>query len=197
MYGDDIVAMGLAISDLGTHSCRKGAATDLSNCPGGPQSVAIWLRVGWSLGPVQGRYIFSGSGGDQFVGRAAAGLEVNNFQFSILPPHFDGESLSCEEWEVNLPGYRTFYPESFRSTIPFLLASLVFHRRWLQDNLHELHPLFLAPVWTSGIIASLGSRVFTGYLDNEITGLRASGMPPTVVFSRKLQRVEEQIGTVR
>ena len=66
--------MGLAISDLGTHSCRKGAATELSNHPSGPQAVSIWLRAGWSLGNVQGRYIFSGSGGDQFVGRAASGM---------------------------------------------------------------------------------------------------------------------------
>ena len=67
------MAMGMSITDIGTHSCRKGAATAISNCPGGPQSVSIWLRAGWSLGSVQDRYIFAGSGGDQFVGRAAAG----------------------------------------------------------------------------------------------------------------------------
>ncbi|KAF0747420.1 hypothetical protein AaE_007736, partial [Aphanomyces astaci] len=35
------------------------------------KAVSIWLRAGWSLGSVQGQYIFEGSGGDQFVGRAA------------------------------------------------------------------------------------------------------------------------------
>ncbi|ETV70773.1 hypothetical protein H257_13856 [Aphanomyces astaci] len=33
---DDIVSMGLAISDIGTHSFRKDVASSLSNCPGGP-----------------------------------------------------------------------------------------------------------------------------------------------------------------
>ncbi|RHY07626.1 hypothetical protein DYB25_013392, partial [Aphanomyces astaci] len=50
---DDIVSMGLAIADIGTHSFRKGVASSLSNCPGGPQAVSIWLRAGWSLGSVQ------------------------------------------------------------------------------------------------------------------------------------------------
>ncbi len=71
----DLTAMGLCLSDIGTHSCRKGVATSISNCPGGPQAHSIWLRAGWSLGSVQGRYIFSGSGGDQFVGRAATGKQ--------------------------------------------------------------------------------------------------------------------------
>ncbi|RHY19551.1 hypothetical protein DYB36_013528, partial [Aphanomyces astaci] len=31
---DDIVSMGLAIADIGTHSFRKGVASSLSNCPG-------------------------------------------------------------------------------------------------------------------------------------------------------------------
>ncbi|KAF0711754.1 hypothetical protein AaE_012185, partial [Aphanomyces astaci] len=67
----DIAGLGLSISDIGTHSFRKGVASALSNSPGGPQAVMVWLRAGWSLGGVQGRYIFEGSGGDQFVGRAA------------------------------------------------------------------------------------------------------------------------------
>ena len=71
----------------------------LSSDPGGPTTTSIYLRAGWSLGPVQNRYIFQGPGGDQFVGRAAAGLNVNKAEFAQLPPHFDenGESY----YEVN------------------------------------------------------------------------------------------------
>lgn len=72
-YDDEMLSIGLSILDIGSHSFRKGVATALSNNPGGPQSVSIWLRAGWSLGNVQNRYIFVGSGGDQFVGRAATG----------------------------------------------------------------------------------------------------------------------------
>lgn len=70
---DAILALGLYIAQLGSHSIRKGIATALANNPGGPEAVNIWLRAGWSLGPVQSRYLFEGAGGDQFVGRAATG----------------------------------------------------------------------------------------------------------------------------
>ena len=70
---EQLAAMGLSVADVGTHSFRKGVSTALSNSPGGPQAVSVWLRAGWSLGSVQKRYIFAGAGGDQHVGRAAAG----------------------------------------------------------------------------------------------------------------------------
>ena len=80
----EMIAMGLSMSDIGTHSFRKGVASVLSGFPGGPQAVSIWLRAGWSLGAVQGRYIFAGSGGDQFVGRAATGTLIKKMHFVII-----------------------------------------------------------------------------------------------------------------
>ncbi|ETV63911.1 hypothetical protein H257_19157 [Aphanomyces astaci] len=47
---DTILSMGLNITGIGTHSLRKGVATALTNTPGGPQAVSVWLRAGWSLG---------------------------------------------------------------------------------------------------------------------------------------------------
>ena len=70
----DIFSMGLLITDIGSHSFRKGVATTVSNTPGGPSPFSVWLRAGWSLGNVQSRYIFEEPGGDQFIGRAAAGI---------------------------------------------------------------------------------------------------------------------------
>ncbi|KAH9076305.1 hypothetical protein Ae201684P_012791 [Aphanomyces euteiches] len=70
---DHVTWEGVSVKEVGTHSFRKGVASELSNNPGCPTPVSVHLRAGWTLGPVQGRYIFSGSGGDQFVGRAAAG----------------------------------------------------------------------------------------------------------------------------
>ncbi|ETV82806.1 hypothetical protein H257_04587 [Aphanomyces astaci] len=176
---DDIVSMGLAIADIGTHSFRKGVASSLSNCPGGPQAVSIWLRAGWSLGSVQGQYIFEGSGGDQFVGRAATGLNVNDDKFGILPPHFGNMAVVTPAlWEQILPGYSTFYSPSFRSAIPFLLASLVHHHDWLNRTLHPSHPLFLSPAWVSGILTALLPNVYVGNLHNPATNMVATGIPP-------------------
>lgn len=120
-----LLAMGSVLDEIGTHSFRKGVATALSSNPGGPSAIAIWLRAGWSLGPVPSRYIFQGSGGDQFAGRAATGLDVNDYKFGVLPPHFnekEGSVLTVDEWEIILPGYIDFFPDSFKVALPFLLA---------------------------------------------------------------------------
>ena len=56
-------------------------------------AVNVYLRAGWSLGNVQDRYIFAGSGGDQIVGRAISGLPLNDMRFATLPPHFSTEDM--------------------------------------------------------------------------------------------------------
>jgi hypothetical protein len=93
-----LMNQGTDNSMIGTHSFRKGIASFLSGTPGGPTAIAIYLRAGWSLGPVQSRYILEG--GDQVCGRAATGLPVTDVSFSNLPPHFVTDIiLSTNEWE--------------------------------------------------------------------------------------------------
>ena len=41
----------------------------------------------WSLGNMQFRYIFAGSGGAQFIGHTACGLPLSDRTSSLLPPH--------------------------------------------------------------------------------------------------------------
>ena len=113
---DSLINQGIDISMIGTHSFRKGIASFLSGSPGGPTSVAIYLRAGWSLGPVQSRYILEGEGSDQVCGRAATGLPLTDVSFANLPAHFVGgdSGLTTFEWEDILPGYSSYYPMSFR-----------------------------------------------------------------------------------
>ena len=42
----ELLQMGIAIADLGTHSFRKGAATYLAGFVAGPTVIAIYLRAG-------------------------------------------------------------------------------------------------------------------------------------------------------
>ncbi|KAF0726669.1 hypothetical protein Ae201684_015069 [Aphanomyces euteiches] len=177
-YKDEILGLGLSVDEIGTHSFRKGVASELSSNPGGPNPVSVYLRAGWTLGPVQGRYIFTGSGGDQFVGRAAAGLDVNTPQFATLPPHFDGRGLTVDEWELILPGYSTWYPN------------------WLQSALEKSHPFYSCALWRSNIISSLKSRVQCGVIHNTTTGMRASGIPPHVLLSHQLSFVQNELQNV-
>ncbi|ETV63880.1 hypothetical protein H257_19190 [Aphanomyces astaci] len=119
--------MGLIITEIGTHTLRKGVATALTNTPGGLQAVSVWLRAGWNLGGVQGRYIFAGSGGDQFVRGASAGLNVNDASFATLPPHFHGPVLSVEQWKCIVPGYDSHYPPTFRLLVDLVLLGVMWN----------------------------------------------------------------------
>jgi hypothetical protein len=109
---DSLLTFGLELIDLGTHSFRKGAASFLSSMPGGASIIAIYLRAGWSLGPVQSRYILECDGGDQLCGRAATGLSITDANFAALPPHFLSEVII--DWDIIIPNYSNIYPENFK-----------------------------------------------------------------------------------
>ncbi|OQR83796.1 hypothetical protein ACHHYP_14294 [Achlya hypogyna] len=190
---DAVREMGIEKGDIGTHSFRKGVATFVSSMPGGPQAVQVWLRAGWSLGSVQSRYIFQGSGGDEFVGRAATCLDVNDANFASLPPHFAaGEAILTDaEWKLYLPGYGKYFKSGFCVALPFLLASLAYHSEWLEATLPINHPLRSSRVWTNGLLSRLKPRVHAGVGRNDVTGLVATGVPPTVELARRLGLVEK------
>jgi hypothetical protein len=130
------------------------------------------------LGPVQSRYILEGEGGDQVCGRAATGLPLTDITFANLPAHFSAmdTGISPTEWEDILPGYSSFYPLNFREVIPYLLASLVHHRDYLDDLRirHPRHPLFLQRVWTTGILSRLKDMVVTGCNRNPVSKMFAA-----------------------
>lgn len=192
--------MGLFIEWLGTHSFRKGVATFLAGMCGGPGPIPIYLRAGWSLGPVTSRYILEGGGGDHLCGRAATGLPITDTAFAALPPHFDlpdGAVLTQEEWENVLPGYTTFYPQCFKQVVPFLLASLIFHRAYLTAELPAAHPLFSSRAWTCGIMTREAHRVHTGVGHNPVSGLTATGIPPHIVLANEVCGLKAEVGHLR
>ena len=192
--------MGILILEIGTHSFRKGVASFLSGLPGGPNAIAIYLRAGWSLGPVTSRYIMEGQGNDQLCGRAATGLPITEPSFADLPAHFDlsaGEVLSVTQWEEILPGYSTFYPQSFRQVLPFLLASICFHRQFLVDNLPATHPLFLTRLWTSGLVATLEQKVHTGTGQHPVTRMRATGIPPHILLANEFVALRGEVRNMK
>ena len=196
----DLLLMGIIILEIGTHSFRKGVANFLAGLAGGPSAVAIYLRAGWSLGPVTSRYILEGQGNDQLCGRAATGLPITETAFADLPPHFDlsdGEILTVGEWEEILPGYSTFYPQSFRQVLPFLLASVVYHRQYLQSVLDERHPLFCSRLWTSGVMDRLASKVYTGNGKHPVTKMTATGIPPHILLANELAATRGELEEIR
>ena len=150
---------------------------------------------GWSLGPVQSRYILEGEGGDQVCGRAACGLPLTDGSFANLPPHFlrhHEECLTTAEWEEYLPGYKTFYPVTFREVIPYLFASLVYHQPYLA-TLSSGHPLFLQRVWTSGVLIRMKDMVGAGCNCNPVSKLTATGVPPHLIVANSVAGLREEL----
>ena len=117
-------------------------------------------------------------------------LPITDHEFGVLPPHF--ETDVSIEWEEFMPSYSN-YPESFRTCLPFLLASLVFHKDWLRENLHPTHPLLSQRVFTSEYIRSLKSSVTTGYgIDNNF-GMMATGIAHHILLAERIRSVESEI----
>jgi hypothetical protein len=195
---DILQSQGVEISMIGTHSFRKGIASFLSGTPGGPTAISIYLRAGWSLGPVQSRYILEGEGGDQVCGRAACGLPLTDVSFADLPPHFlrsDEDCLTLAQWDEILPGYSNFYPANFREVIPFLLASLIYHQPYLAEleSSNPRHPLFLQRVWTSGVLSRLKEKVGAGCSRNPISTMTATGVPPHLVLANSVAKLQREM----
>ena len=119
----------IAFDSANSNFCRKGVVTWVLSFPGGPSSVAAFLRACWSLGAVQSRCIFEGEGSDQYLGRVAAGLPLDCIDFCVLPPRFHPAflaSLTNEVWQGFIPHLHVF-PQGMMDTLPFLLASLAYH----------------------------------------------------------------------
>lgn len=161
--------------------------------PGGPSSVAAYLRARWSLGSVQQRYVFEGEGSDQHCGRTVAGLPLSSVKFAVLPPRFDKNvCLDDETWAQVHPEFHAF-PPAFKEVMPYLLATLVHHRTFLRTNLAADHPLFQTYLWTSGLIDRFGGHVLVGEKKCEVTGLVATGVPQHVVIMHELVSVVEKL----
>jgi hypothetical protein len=183
--------------DIGTHSFRKGVVTFVLSFPGGPSVIVAYLRACWSLGQVQHRYIFEGEGGaDQFLGRVAAGLALDEIEFTALPPRFRPDHfISAEKWKEIYPNYEEV-PKCFRGVLPYLLASLVHHKEFLTTHLPNRHPLFRSTAWTSGLIAELQPFVLSGFQQCELTHMKATGIPPFITQKAEILRLKNLVTTI-
>ena len=88
------------------------------------------------------------------------------------------------------PGWTTL-PFSFKGCMPYIVASLAHHHAWLKENLPRNHPFTLTSLWTSGALRDLKDKVLLGNGTCEVTGMRASGLPPHILHAVQLQRMEK------
>jgi hypothetical protein len=129
------------------------------------------------------------------AGRMSCGLPLGTTEFASLAPRFykeGGEIMTAEQWQMYVPGWDRL-PMCFKGTVPYLLASVVYHRVWLRENLPSQHPLFQSRFWKEGMPERLGSYVLAGKFRCEKTMMTATGLPSHLVLAQRLETLEEQL----
>lgn len=193
-----LTSLGIRLEDLGSHSIRKGAATFISSCPGGPPAGAISVRGGWSMGKVKDVYIRYEQGGDMFVGRALCGLPLLSAKFSTSPAVFDmttGENFSdgvTSSWITYAKDvvFSMHTTTSINGNIgEHCLASLVFHSDVVQswDECHTIRSSTLFRVLEIGLARAVPhARVMYPWQDDAL-GCVFTGIPPHVTLLHEMR----------
>ena len=128
-HEDTVYTLGYNLSDIGTHSIRKGSVSYVSSLPGGPPAASICIRAGWTMGKVKDIYMRYVSSGDQFVGRCLSMLNILSSDFGSSCPYFSDD---CDIDWINDLAIAQFPMVSevngFGLFCQRCLASLLFHR---------------------------------------------------------------------
>ena len=140
------------------HGVWKGSATKaVSGTTCTPSIASIANRGEWSLGLVLDVYWHFSEPGDHYLGRVLAGLDPNEPDFGILPPHFDIEDNPLDNKFIYEAMQLMYGPilKKWKGTIldPTgvllkCLASVVYHSKWLQDFRSNIsgHPFLLLSI---------------------------------------------------
>jgi hypothetical protein len=88
-------------------------------------------------------------------------------------------------------------PTGFKQVMPFLLASLVYHKSWLESKLCSNHPLFTTFLWTSGQINEYLAHVRTGIYQCDDTGMKATGIPPHIAIMYEILTINRALANVQ
>jgi hypothetical protein len=140
------------------HGVRKGSATFATSGTTLPPSISsIANRGEWSLGAVLDVYFHFCEPGDHYLGRVLCGLDANDANFKVLPPHFVMDSDPMENEFVREAMELMFgrMLAKWKNTavdptglLLRCLASIVHHRHWLQKICLEVpgHPFANIPL---------------------------------------------------
>lgn len=147
----------------------------------------------YSLGQILPKYIQQMLRGDQSVGRTVSGLDPNSSNFGLLPPRF--ATLVGVNFAEMVSDYNA-YPASFKSVIPYLLASVIYHREWVTRTLPKTHDVFNSRFWRCGWPARLAEKVLDPCpLTCTITNMRATGVSCLTTIMCRMDTMQEAMGS--
>lgn len=190
-------ARGLSVKDFGSHSCRKGSGTFVvCGSVGGPNSLAVCLRIGWTMQGVEKRYIRYEAAGDMHVGRTVAGLPLNHAKFALMPPRFreDATPEQREQIRTVLHTVMPNLPPSLQLVAEMALASVVYHRDFGRNNMPLKHRLLQSPLFAQGLVDQLAPLVECR-LAAETDRIQPTGIPPMVPILGHLNVVRDTLAS--
>ena len=204
---DTLKSMGVEPGDLGTHSCRKGVGTMVSaGCTVSPPIVSICVRAGWSMGGVKDKYLKRENASDQYVGRCASCLDQLDKSFAVSPPYFDFgvddvESVTMKarltKWLKDRILQYDSIPACCRVLINMLFASVCYHFKYLNDNLHS-ESRFRASVFFRNIPQEIIDCATIAYPWNMTRYTpKITGVPPHVLLMNKMEELLQKFEGIR
>jgi hypothetical protein len=152
---------GLPIHRITSHSPKRGGI-----CMASGNEVVKWeaveLRADHKCGLTSTYQTCAAPQQDGIMGRLFSGLPFGSDAFNVSPPHFKDEDVLPIPFQ-DFVTYYSSYSTTFKTVIPYLIASVVFHLH--NGNLKRLlpkeHPFWGSkfvmmhrPMWTA-----LGSKV--------------------------------------
>ncbi|KAI8895224.1 hypothetical protein BC833DRAFT_651416 [Globomyces pollinis-pini] len=189
----EIENRGLTSSDLGTHSCRKGATTYCSTgIIGGPHPASINLRAGWTQEGLKDRNLKYEIAGDQFLGRTVTGLPVCDAEFSVLPPYFED---ACTNVSDCIDACFPNLPICMRRVADFGLASVVYHAMHTPTFFPTNHFVYSTPLFTSDYFDRLKPYVRC-HLPTTNDPIQATGLPEHIRYQLRMNTLQQKIDDV-
>lgn len=69
-------------------------------------------------------------------------------------------------------------------------------RDFIRAEFDSRHPIFSSQVWTSGLIDELADKVHVGILENKISKLSATGVPPYHILANEISHLSNRISSL-
>jgi hypothetical protein len=89
------------------------------------------------------------------------------------------------------------YPDEFKMAIPFLVASVIYHREYLVRTLPSNHLLFTSRLWTRNYHERLAPYVVCGVFRCPHTGLTSTGVALNTAIMTSVKEVNAETVQLR
>ena len=158
---EDVEFIEILRHQLTLHSLKRTGVMMANSCEAVHWDQAE-LRADHKIG-MNATYM-SGAQPDQdaIMGRVLSNLPFGTNEFESQMPHFEESVAGSLPMREIFAGYDK-YPANFRAVMPFLVASLVYHQKHIQQHYHG-HPVCSSPLFTTRkhILKDLEPKLFGG-----------------------------------